>query len=40
MVSKVSRPYEPGQMLLMPVALQEWLAAAHLAYLISDLVDH
>jgi hypothetical protein len=40
MVSRVSRPYEPGQMLLMPAALQEWLPAAHLAYLISDLVDH
>jgi hypothetical protein len=39
-VSKSFRPYEPDQMLLMPVALQEWLPEDHLAYFISDVVDH
>jgi transposase len=39
-VSKGFRPYEPDQMLLMPVALQEWLPSDHLAYFISDVVDH
>ena len=38
-MSKVFRPYEPEQMLLMPVALQEWLPPDHLAYFISDVVD-
>lgn len=38
-MSKVFRPYEPQQMLLMPVALQEWLPSDHLAYFISDVVD-
>ena len=39
-MSKVFRPYEPEQMLLMPVALHEWLPPDHLAYFISDVVDH
>jgi len=39
-MSKAFRPYEPEQMLLMPVALQEWLPPDHLAYFISDVVDH
>jgi transposase len=39
-VSKTFRPYQPDQMLLMPVALQEWLPEDHLAYFISDVVDH
>jgi len=38
-VSKTFRPYQPDQMLLMPVALQEWLPSDHLAYFISDVVD-
>ena len=38
-MSKGFRPYEPDQMLLMPVALQEWLPSDHLAYFISDVVD-
>jgi transposase len=38
-VSKCFRPYEPDQMLLMPVSLGEWLSPAHLAYFISDVVD-
>lgn len=37
---KVFRPYDPEQILLMPVALQEWLPVDHLAYFISDVVDH
>jgi transposase len=39
-VSKVFRPYEPEQMLLMPISLQEWLPPDHLAYFLSDVVDH
>jgi transposase len=39
-MSKVFRPYEPEQMLLMPACLQEWLSSDHLAYFISDVVDH
>ena len=39
-MSKAFRPYEPEQMLLMPVALQEWLPSGHLAYFVSDVVDH
>ena len=38
-MSKTFRRYEPDQMLLMPVALQEWLPADHLAYFIPDVVD-
>ncbi|MFU6768462.1 IS1182 family transposase [Pseudomonas paraeruginosa] len=32
-------PYEPGQQLLLPPALQEWLPEGHLAYFINDTVD-
>ena len=39
-MSKTFRPYDPEQMLLMPVALQDWLPVEHLAYFISDVVDH
>ena len=39
-MSKTYRPYDPEQMLLMPVALQDWLPSDHLAYFISDVVDH
>ena len=38
-MNKTYRPYEPGQPLLLPSALQEWLPADHLAYFISDVVD-
>ncbi len=38
-MSKTFRRYEPDQMLLMPVALQEWLPADHLVYFLSDVVD-
>ena len=33
------RAYEPGQKLLMPPDLTEWLPAGHLAHHVSDLVD-
>jgi len=39
-VSKVFRPYEPKQILLMPVALQEWLPPDHLVYFIDDVIEH
>lgn len=32
-------PYEPGQMLLLPEAMQDWLPEGHLAHFISDTVD-
>jgi transposase len=32
-------PYEPGQMLLLPGAIQDWLPEGHLAHFISDTVD-
>ena len=38
-MSKTYLPYEPDQQLLLPAALQEWLAPDHLAYFISDVVD-
>jgi len=38
-MSKTFRPYDPGQQLLLPAALQEWLPEDHLAYFISDVVD-
>lgn len=39
-MSKVFRPYEPEQMLLMAASLRDWLPEDHLAYFISDVVDH
>ncbi len=38
-MSKTYRPYDPEQMLLMSVALQDWLPWDHLAYFISDVVE-
>ena len=35
-MSKTYLPYDPGQQLLLPAALQEWLPSEHLAYFISD----
>ncbi len=32
-------PYTPGQTLLLPPSVDEWLPAGHLAYFISDTVD-
>jgi len=39
-VSKTFRPYEPDQTFLMPVSMRDWLPGDHLAYFISDVVDH
>lgn len=39
-MSKTFRPYDPEQIFLMPAALQDWLPKGHLAYFISDVVDH
>ena len=38
-MSKTFRRYEPNQMLLLPVSLQEWLPPDHVCYFISDVVD-
>ena len=38
-MSKTYLPYDPGQQLLLPPALQEWLPEDHLVYFISDVVD-
>jgi hypothetical protein len=38
-MSKIFRPYDPGQMFLMPVSMRDWLSVDHLAYFISDVVD-
>jgi len=37
---KEYRPYHPHQVLLLPPSLDEWLPDDHLAYFISDLVEH
>ena len=39
-MSKTFRPYDPNQIYLMPASLQDWLPKGHLAYFISDVVDH
>jgi transposase len=39
-MSKTFRPYEPDQIILMPASMKEWLPSDHLAYFISDVVDH
>ena len=39
-MSKTFRPYEPDQTFLMPASLQDWLPREHLAYFISDVVEH
>lgn len=39
-MSKTFRPYEPDQIFLLPVSMQEWLPDDHLAYFISDVADH
>ena len=33
------RPYSPGQELLLPPSLNEWLPEGHLAYFVSDVVE-
>ena len=39
-MSKTFRPYEPDQIILMPASMRDWLPSDHLAYFISDVVDH
>lgn len=39
-MSKTFRPYEPDQTFLMLASMREWLPVDHLAYFISDVVDH
>ena len=39
-MSKTFRPYDPDQIFLMPESLQDWPPKGHLAYFISDVVDH
>jgi transposase len=39
-MSKSFRPYDPDQEFLMPASMREWLPEGHLAYFVSDVVDH
>jgi transposase len=39
-MGKSYRPYFPDEELLLPPSLQEWLPENHLAYFVSDVVDH
>jgi len=39
-MSKTFRSYDPEQAFLMPASLHDWLPKGHLAYFISDVVDH
>jgi transposase len=39
-MAKTYRPYVPEQDLLLPPSLRDWLPENHLAYFVSDLVDH
>ena len=39
-MSKTFRPYDPDQIFLMPASMRDWLPNDHLAYFISDVVDH
>ena len=39
-MAKTYRPYVPEQDLLLPPSLREWLPEDHLAYFVSDLIDH
>lgn len=39
-MAKTYRPYVPEQDLLLPPSVQDWLPDGHLAYFVSDLVDH
>jgi transposase len=38
-MSKVYRPYEPDQMLLLPASLHEWLPRDHMVYFLQDVLD-
>jgi len=39
-MAKTYRPYVPEQDLLLPPSLRDWLPEDHLAFFVSDLVDH
>ncbi len=39
-MSKSYRPYYPDEDLLLPPSLRDWLPERHLAYFVSDVVDH
>ena len=39
-MAKTYRPYMPEQELLLPPSLRDWLPENHLAFFVSDLVDH
>jgi len=39
-MAKTYRPYVPEQDLLLPPSLKDWLPDDHLAYFVSDLIDH
>ena len=39
-MGKVYRPYYPGEELLLPPSLRDWLPEKHLAYFVSDVVDN
>lgn len=38
-MAKTYRPYCPGQLLLLPPSLQDWLPENHLSYFVSDVID-
>jgi transposase len=39
-MAKSYRPYYPDEELLLPPSLRDWLPEKHLAYFVSDVVDH
>lgn len=39
-MAKTFRPYLPDQEFLLPPSLRDWLPEGHLAYFVSDVVDH
>jgi transposase len=39
-MGKSYRPYYPDEELLLPPSLREWLPENHLAYFVSDVIDH
>ena len=39
-MGKSYRPYYPEEDLLLPPSLRDWLPEKHLAYFVSDVVDH
>ena len=39
-MAKTYRPYVPEQDLLLPPSLRDWLPEGHLAFFVSDFVEH